>query len=106
MTTKKPVRKEAEAGAKPNFEKSIERLEAIVQEMEGGQLSLDDMVARFEEGQGLLKFCTRKLNEVERKIEVLVQKGDEVVAEPFDAEGDAESDAGAAKKEDGSKELF
>ena len=72
-----------------SFEKSLERLEKIVSEMEGGALSLEDMIGRFEEGQGLIKFCTRKLNEVERKIEILVKKGDDVEALPFD-ESDAE----------------
>jgi len=69
---------------KMSFEKALERLEAIVGEMEGGSLSLDKMISRFEEGQSLLKFCSQKLNEVERKIEVLVKKGDKVSAEPFD----------------------
>ncbi len=68
----------------PNFEKSIERLETIVEEMEAGSLELDKMMTRFEEGMGLVKFCTAKLNEVEKKIEILVKKGDHTVAEPFD----------------------
>ena len=78
--------KAASSDPQPGFEKSMSRLETIVGEMEGGALSLEDMITRFEEGQTLIKACTRTLNEVERKIEVLVKKGDEVVAEPFDAE--------------------
>lgn len=65
------------------FEKALERLEKIVADMESGDLSLDGMIAHFEEGQGLLKFCGGKLNEVERRIEVLIRKGNELVAEPF-----------------------
>ncbi|MDD4869789.1 MAG: exodeoxyribonuclease VII small subunit [Kiritimatiellae bacterium] len=80
MTTKKTDKIEE----KISFEKALERLEAIVNEMESGSLSLDKMIARFEEGQSLLKFCTQKLNEVEKKIEVLVKKGDKISAEPFD----------------------
>ncbi len=68
----------------PNFEKALERLEAIVGEMEAGSLELDKMMTRFEEGMGLVKFCTAKLNEVEKKIEILVKKSDRTVAEPFD----------------------
>lgn len=68
------------------FEKSMDRLEVIVNEMEGGDLSLDSMIQRFEEGQKLIKLCTGKLNEVERKIEVLVKKGDDVIAVPFEKE--------------------
>lgn len=70
------------------FEESLARLEQITAEMEGGKLSLDDMIARFEEGQTLLKFCNQKLNEVERRIEKLVRKGDELVTEPLDDGGE------------------
>ena len=66
------------------FEKSLQRLEKIVTEMESGELGLEEMIKRFEEGQTLVKLCTGKLNEVERKIEVLIKKGDAVVSEPFD----------------------
>ena len=67
----------------PGFEESMSRLETIVAEMEGGELSLEKMITRFEEGQNLIKSCSKTLNEVERKIEILVKKGDAVVAEPF-----------------------
>ena len=66
---------------KMSFEESLGRLEQIVREMEAGSLSLEDMIARFEEGQKLLKFCMGKLDEVERKIEVLVKKGDKMAPE-------------------------
>jgi exodeoxyribonuclease VII small subunit len=72
----------------PDFEKALARLEAIVAEMEGGKLSLEKTVAHFEEGTGLVKYCTEKLNEVERKIEILAKKGDQLVAEPFEGGGD------------------
>jgi len=71
-------------GKQQTFERSIERLEKIVAEMEKGSLSLEEMIARFEEGQSLIKFCTHKLNEVERKVEMLVKKGGDIVAEPYD----------------------
>ena len=82
MTEKKGKTK-AKAGDKQSFEQSLGRLEKIVAEMEDGSLSLDDMVARFEEGQKLIEFCTKTLNEVERKIEKLVKKGNSVKTEPF-----------------------
>ena len=66
-----------------SFEASLERLEKIVAEMENGELSLEDMIKRFEEGRSLVKFCGKKLNEVERKIEILVKEGEEVSTEPF-----------------------
>jgi exodeoxyribonuclease VII small subunit len=68
------------------FEKSLERLETIVAEMESGDLDLETMMSRFEEGRNLVKLCSDKLNEVERKIETLVRTDDDVVARPFEPE--------------------
>jgi exodeoxyribonuclease VII small subunit len=70
-----------------SFEKSLARLEEIVGAMEGGSLSLDAMISQFEEGQKLIKFCTGKLDEVERKIERLLTRDGPVVTEPFPADG-------------------
>ena len=73
----------------PSFEKSLERLEKIAEEMESGKLGLEKMVAAFEEGQKLVKLCSSRLNEVEKKIEMLVKQADgSTKAEPF-------ADAGA-----------
>ena len=73
-----------EAGT-ASFEKSLERLESIVTGMESGELSLDAMIGHFEEGQKLIKFCSGKLDEVERKIERLLTKEGPVETEPFPA---------------------
>ena len=83
------------ADQKKSFEKSLVRLEEIVAEMESGSLDLEKMISCSEEGQGLIKFCTDKLNEVDRKIEVLVKKGEDVVSEPMDGEepGEEKPDA-------------
>jgi exodeoxyribonuclease VII small subunit len=59
------------AGAK--FEQAMARLEAIVAELEKGELSLDESLKIFEEGVRLSKHCLKVLEEAERKIEVLVQ---------------------------------
>ena len=67
----------------PTFEKALERLETIVREMESGELNLERLMACFEEGMGLVKFCSRTLNEVERKIEQLVQQGEQTTLAPF-----------------------
>ena len=91
----------------PEFEKALERLETIVTEMEGGALSLETMIKRFEEGRKLVALCSRKLNEVERRIEILVKKGDDVEAEPF-AEDETAADTGPvdARQDGGEPELF
>jgi exodeoxyribonuclease VII small subunit len=79
-------------GQPASFEASLARLESIVQEMEGGALSLEKMIERFEEGSALIKSCSAKLSEVEKRIEILVKKGDQVAAEPFEpGEGGADA---------------
>ncbi|MEI8242971.1 MAG: exodeoxyribonuclease VII small subunit [bacterium] len=68
----------------PGFDEALKRLEEIVAQMESGEMDLDAMVAAFEEGQRLIRLCSGKLNEVERRIEVLVKDGAGVeTAEPF-----------------------
>lgn len=66
------------------FEQSLERLEEIVAHMESGELSLDDMLAHFEEGSKLVKQCSTKLSEVEKKIEKLVNLEDAHATGPLD----------------------
>ena len=92
----------------PSFENALERLEKIVEEMEKGSLGLEDMIARFEEGQKLIALCSRKLNEVEKRIEILVKKGGEVTTEPFEAEEEGDEEKAEAEKPGGKgeKELF
>ena len=70
MTAQAP---EAPAPGPKNFETALQRLEQIAAQMESGRLELDKMLACFEEGQRLVKYCTAKLDEVERKIEALVK---------------------------------
>jgi exodeoxyribonuclease VII small subunit len=60
------------AGVK--FEQAMARLEAIVGELEKGDLPLDESLRIFEEGIRLSKSCLKVLEEAERKVEVLVQE--------------------------------
>ena len=69
-----------------DFEKSLGRLEELVGEMEGGGLSLEEMIKHFEEGIKLVGLCSKKLNEVEQKIEKLVKKDGELKEVPFETE--------------------
>jgi len=71
----------------PGFEEALKRLEQLVADMESGRLPLDDMVAAFEEGQKLAALCTGKLNEVERRIEVLTKSESGIEAVPFETPG-------------------
>jgi exodeoxyribonuclease VII small subunit len=58
------------------FEQAMARLETIVEELERGELPLDESLRIFEEGIRLSKTCLKMLNEAERKVEILVQDKD------------------------------
>ncbi len=80
--------------AKSNeFEKSFQQLEEIVKRLEGENLPLDEALQLFEEGIRLSRFCNQKLEEVEKKIELILAdaKGQPRV-EPFEAEEDEEAE--------------
>lgn len=64
------ARKEA---ANKKFETAIGELEQVVEQLESGDLSLEDSLAAYEKGVGLAKLCYQRLNEVEKKIELLVK---------------------------------
>ena len=68
-----PTKKE-----EPTFEKSVERLEDLIQAMENGNTPLADLVAKFEEGSKLLNQCRAQLKEAELKIEKLNLKTGEL----------------------------
>ncbi len=57
----------------PDFEKCLERLEAIVREIEGGNLRLDTAMARFTEGMDLVKTCRALLAGAEQKLYLLLE---------------------------------
>ncbi len=59
-----------------NFEENVEQLEKIVQELEKGDLNLDESIKKFEEGMNLSKKCNEILEEAEKKITVLIKKDD------------------------------
>ena len=56
-----------------NFESALEDLEQVVEQLESGDLALEDSLAAFEKGVGLAKFCNQKLNDVEKKVELLIK---------------------------------
>lgn len=56
-----------------NFEKAMDRLEAIVEQMESGKLPLEELIVRYEEGMGLVKVCQDRLASAEQKIEIIAR---------------------------------
>ncbi len=66
------------------FEKALERLEEIVEILEAGKLGLEESLALFAEGVSLSRYCSQKLAEAERKVEMLLEDASgEVEVRPF-----------------------
>lgn len=72
--------------AKLSFETALSKLEAIVESMESGDVPLADLLARFEEGNRLLKHCEGRLKEAEIKIEQLKEEREGVAFTKFETE--------------------
>ena len=76
------------AKKKLTFEQSMARLEEIVSQLERGDAPLEQAMALFEEGAGLLRECTRQLDEAEQKVTLLTAGEDgSPVEQPFGQEG-------------------
>lgn len=70
--------------AAEKFESSLKKLEEAVSRLESGDLSLDDSLRVFEEGVRHASICTRKLNEAQKRVELLLkQKDGSFVREEF-----------------------
>jgi len=75
--------------AEKKFEEAMQRLEEIVQGLEGGDLSLGDSLKVFEEGMDLAKFCSKELEAAEKKVTLLVKESDGKLREtPFELDGE------------------
>ena len=73
-----------QAGDALSFERALERLEDVVERLEGGELPLEEALAAFEEGVQLSRRCAEQLTVAERRIEVLVHEGEKWIARPFE----------------------
>ncbi|MCG6893047.1 MAG: exodeoxyribonuclease VII small subunit [Desulfobacteraceae bacterium] len=66
---------------KITFEDAMKQLEEIVTELEAGDPPLEKAIQQFEEGMELVRICSKKLEEIENKITILLQKNDGTVEE-------------------------
>ncbi|MCI9017079.1 MAG: exodeoxyribonuclease VII small subunit [Clostridia bacterium] len=64
-----------------SFEETIKQLEIIANELEKGDLSLDDSVSKFEEGMKLSKQCSKVLEDAEKRISILLKKEEDSIKE-------------------------
>ncbi len=82
-----------------NFEAAMDRLEAIVEQMESGKMMLEELIVRYEEGMKLVKICQERLANAEQRIEIITRDhaGKPVVKE-FEPKADA-TPAGASQEQ-------
>ena len=69
-----------------NFEEAMKELETIANELEKGELSLEESVSKFEEGMKLSKKCNDMIEKAEKKITILLQKDGKIEEENFEEE--------------------
>ena len=72
--------------AKEKFEEALEKLEEIVKRMEAGEMTLEESLKAFEEGIKLARLCAKKLDEADRRVELLLRQEGELVTKPFTEE--------------------
>lgn len=82
-----------EASQPPDFERSLAELEAIVDKLEAGDLSLDESLKQFERGVQLTRVCQTALKQAEHKVEILTRKSgtSEFETAPFDSPDDQDT---------------
>ena len=73
------------------FEPALKKLETIVENLENGELSLEVALKQYEEGVKMADICSKRLNEAEKKVEILMKtSGGKLKTAPFE-EGSADS---------------
>lgn len=73
--------------SEPKFEEALKKLEEIVSQMESGELSLENSLKKYEEGIKLSRFCSKKLKEAQKKIEILLRDSEgNLTPRPFGEE--------------------
>lgn len=72
------------------FENALKKLEDIVERLEKGELSLEEALKFYEEGVRLADVCSKRLNDAEKRVKVLLKSGSKMKAVPFE---DAADDA-------------
>ncbi len=82
-----------------SFEKALARLEAIVESLEDGKLTLEDSIARFEEGVVISRFLEGELGRAEKRVQELIESGGAVTTRPW-AGDEADDDGDDVDDED------
>src|SRR5437016_14383001 len=83
-----------------NFEKAMDRLEAIVEQMESGKSPLEDLIVRYEEGMNLVKVCQERLTSAEQKIEIIARNSaGKPAVKDFESGAESNNDTKSSDKE-------
>ena len=91
----------------PKFEESLEHLEKLVEELEGGELDLDEALKRFEKGVKLSATLNSSLEEANRKVEkLIIGSSGEASRQPLDEDEKSQDKKTAAKKAKGSQDTL
>lgn len=72
-----------------DFEQSLTELQTLVERLEGGELSLEDSLACFEQGIRLTRDCQAALSQAEQKVQILLERNGEPEPAPFDVDTQA-----------------
>ena len=67
------------------FETALQELEGLVEQMERGEMSLEDTLKHFERGISLTRSCQQALKDAEQKVEILMKKSGNAGLEPFES---------------------
>ena len=82
-----------------NFEAAMDRLEAIVDQMESGKMMLEELIVRYEEGMKLVKTCQERLASAEQRIEIITRNhSGKPVVQNFETNTEAQRAAPAEEK--------
>ena len=72
--------------AKEKFEEALKKLEEILRKMEAGDMTLEESLKAFEEGIRLSRLCAERLDEAERRVDMLIKADETLVIKPFAGE--------------------
>jgi len=87
MATKPETR--SDAASEPRFEEALSELEGVVRRLEQGELPLEDSLVAFERGMSLVKQLSKRLEDIERRVEVLLRQDDgSLVVKALDTDDD------------------
>src|SRR4051794_34305181 len=90
-----------------NFEGAMDRLEAIVEQMESGKMHLEDLIVRYEEGMKLVKICQERLASAEQRIEIITRNSvGKATVKPFEPATENTSASDSERKDNDEVTLF